>query len=66
MSEKYKQNDILDEDFAEIRKMKHSNFKPYQPKTGQACYCKPGRQRDNCVNCEGTGQKIDFARIRAK
>lgn len=36
----------------------------YQPKTGQPCTCKPGVQRDNCPQCEGTGQKIDFAAIR--
>ncbi len=38
----------------------------YQPKTGQACSCKPGQQRDNCPSCEGTGQRIDFKAIRAK
>jgi hypothetical protein len=38
----------------------------YQPKTGQACSCKPGQERDNCPSCEGTGQRIDFAKIRAK
>lgn len=37
---------------------------PYQPKTGEVCHCKPGRARDNCPACEGTGMKIDFARIR--
>src|SRR5208337_844790 len=36
----------------------------YQPKTGQPCTCKPGVQRDNCPQCEGTGQRIDFAAIR--
>ena len=36
----------------------------YQPKTGQACGCRPGMQRDNCPQCEGTGQRIDFAAIR--
>jgi hypothetical protein len=36
----------------------------YQPKTGQACHCKPGPMRDNCARCEGTGQVIDFAAIR--
>jgi len=39
---------------------------PYQPKTGAACGCKRGIQRDNCPNCEGTGQVIDFAAIRAR
>lgn len=38
----------------------------YQPTTGQPCFCKPGQQRDNCPTCEGTGQRIDFAAIRAK
>jgi hypothetical protein len=38
----------------------------YQPKTGQPCHCKPGVHRDNCPDCEGTGQRIDFAKIRAK
>ncbi len=38
----------------------------YQPKTGIPCSCKPGQQRDNCPQCEGTGQQIDFAAIRAK
>lgn len=37
----------------------------YQPKTGQRCHCRPGIQRDNCPDCEGTGQRIDFAAIRA-
>lgn len=36
----------------------------YQPKTGQPCGCRPGVQRDNCSQCEGTGQRIDFAAIR--
>ena len=36
----------------------------YQPKTGQACGCRPGMQRDNCPQCEGTGHRIDFAAIR--
>jgi RecJ-like exonuclease len=38
----------------------------YQPKTGEPCACKPGVQRDNCPACEGTGQRIDFAAIRAR
>lgn len=37
---------------------------PYQPKTGEICHCKPGIERDNCQDCEGTGKKIDFAAIR--
>jgi len=35
-----------------------------QPKTGQPCACRPGIERDNCAQCEGTGQRIDFAAIR--
>lgn len=38
----------------------------YQPKTGQLCTCRPGIQRDNCTLCEGTGQRVDFAAIRAR
>lgn len=38
----------------------------YQPKTGTACGCRQGVQRDNCPHCEGTGQVIDFAAIRAR
>lgn len=37
----------------------------YQPKTGQRCSCRPGQERDNCPHCEGTGWRIDFAKIRA-
>lgn len=37
----------------------------YQPKTGAACSCRPGVERDNCPQCEGTGGRIDFAAIRA-
>lgn len=40
--------------------------KPYQPKTGQRCHCRPGVWRDNCPQCEGTGWVIDFAAIRAQ
>lgn len=36
----------------------------YQPKTGEPCTCRRGVQRDNCPACEGTGQRIDFAKIR--
>ena len=38
----------------------------YQPKTGVPCTCRRGTQRDNCPACEGTGQRIDFAAIRAR
>jgi len=38
----------------------------YQPKTGEACHCKRGVERDNCSRCEGTGEVIDFAAIRAR
>lgn len=38
-----------------------------QPKTGQPCHCKPGGlYRQNCPDCEGTGERIDFAAIRNK
>ena len=37
---------------------------PHQPKTGERCHCRPGVYRDNCPDCEGTGWRIDFARIR--
>jgi hypothetical protein len=37
-----------------------------QPKTGEPCACRPGIARDNCPQCEGTGQRIDFAAIRAR
>ena len=40
--------------------------KPYQPKTGERCGCKPGVYRDNCPACEGTGWKVDFRAIRAQ
>ena len=38
----------------------------YQPKAGERCSCKRGMERDNCPACEGTGWRIDFAKIRAK
>lgn len=38
----------------------------YQPKTGAKCSCQPGKQRDNCSNCEGTGYVIDFKAVRKK
>lgn len=38
----------------------------YQPKTGAACSCRPGVQRDNCSRCEGAGQVINFVAIRAR
>jgi len=38
----------------------------YRPKTGQPCSCRCGIERDNCPMCEGTGQRIDFAKIRAQ
>jgi hypothetical protein len=40
------------------------NRHEYQPKTGAACGCKRGIERDNCANCEGTGRVIDFHAIR--
>ena len=36
----------------------------WQPKTGEPCTCRPGKERDNCPACEGTGMRIDFAAIR--
>ena len=42
------------------------NKKEYQPKTGQPCGCRRGVERDNCPACEGTGWRIDFAKIRAR
>ena len=42
------------------------NVREYQPKTGAKCGCRRGIQRDNCANCEGTGQVVDFAAIRAQ
>lgn len=44
--------------------MKHSQA--YQPRTGDKCHCRAGRERDNCPDCEGTGWRIDFAAIRAR
>lgn len=41
------------------------NVREYQPKTGAKCGCKRGVQRDNCPNCEGTGNVINFAAIRS-
>jgi hypothetical protein len=43
-----------------------TNRKEYQPKTGAACSCRKGQERDNCAKCEGTGRVIDFAAIRAR
>ncbi len=40
------------------------NVNEYQPKTGAKCGCRRGVQRDNCSNCEGTGQVVDFRDIR--
>jgi hypothetical protein len=40
--------------------------RPYQPRTGARCSCRPGIERDNCPQCEGTGWRIDFAAIRAR
>lgn len=38
---------------------------PTQTNKGN-CTCKPGKHRDNCPLCEGTGYRKDFAAIRAK
>lgn len=40
--------------------------KTYTPRTGAACGCKRGVERDNCPACEGTGRAIDFAAIHAR
>jgi hypothetical protein len=45
-------------------KDKKSSGQGYQPKTGEPCHCRPGSQRDNCRDCEGTGMKVDFKKIR--
>jgi len=37
----------------------------YTPRTGARCYCRPGLERDNCPNCEGTGWAIDFRALHA-
>lgn len=42
------------------------NVHEYQPKTGAKCGCRRGIQRDNCPNCEGTGQVVDFRAIRKR
>ena len=47
-------------------KARTAHLKPYQPKTGAACSCKRGVERDNCPRCEGTGMVVDFAAIRAR
>ena len=38
---------------------------PFTPKTGATCSCRKGFERDNCPNCEGTGEVIDFRAIHA-
>lgn len=30
------------------------------------CSCRPGVERDNCPQCEGTGNRINFAALRAE
>jgi len=39
--------------------------RPAVPTLGP-CSCRPGQDRDNCPACEGTGQRIDFAALRAR
>lgn len=50
----------------ESLKEEKDKYEPYQPKTGEKCSCKRGIERDNCPECEGTGEKIDFKKIRAR
>lgn len=38
----------------------------YSPKTGAACSCRRGIERDNCAACEGSGRQIDFKAIHAR
>lgn len=45
------------------RERKREQEQRYSPKTGAVCSCKKGVERDNCPQCEGTGQVIDFAAI---
>lgn len=33
--------------------------------TSGPCHCKPGVERDNCSDCEGTGQQIDWRAFHA-
>jgi len=47
-------------------RMKKEMTEQYQPKTGSACSCQKGKQRDNCPRCEGTGSVVDFKKIREK
>ena len=35
------------------------------PLTGDACYCRPGVERDNCPQCEGTGREINWTAFHA-
>lgn len=48
----------------DTRKTSNAHMKKNTTK-GTPCHCKPGQQRDNCPDCEGTGYRIDFAAIRA-
>lgn len=73
--ERFAYQDALDDQAAfmdhsdaleEITKQREAAKPEYQPKTGKPCGCNRGVQRDNCPNCEGTGQVIDFAAIRAR
>jgi hypothetical protein len=41
--------------------VKESNKLP----TKGSCSCRPGIERDNCPNCEGTGVAIDWQRYHA-
>lgn len=37
----------------------------HAPKTGEPCACRPGVERDNCPQCEGSGERIDFRAMHA-
>lgn len=54
---------VRDAILAKVNKLL-GNVHEYQPKTGAACGCRRGVQRDNCPNCEGTGRVVDFRAIR--
>ncbi len=56
----------FDVPFAYLPAWEAKQAKAYQPKTGERCGCRRGVQRDNCPRCEGTGEVVEFAAIRAR